>query len=71
MTVFLFFTGLESIEIELGVMYDLDDMPHERPQKFLSVVTKCLLLERRPALNLELRIHRGMDFNDLIFDIND
>ena len=68
---FFVFTGLESIEIGLGIMYNLDDVPRERPQKFLSVVTKCLLLDRVPALNLQLRIWRRRNMNNLIFDIND
>ena len=63
--------GLEWIEIQLGLKYNFDAMPQERSRKFLSVVTKCLLFDRVPGLNLRLRIWRDMDVNDTIFDMND
>ena len=68
---FYFFAGLESIEIEMSFLHNFDAMPHERSRKFLSAVTKCLLLERAPALNVQLKMFRGRDVNNLIFDIND
>ena len=65
------FTGLELIEITFSLAYNFDALPQERSRKFLSVVTKCLVLDRVPGLKLILGIQRGDDHETPIFDIND